>query len=111
MNQLTLIPAFILGTVVASTVWGENGLMARAGVVDELRAANGDLARIDEDGYIFIEGRRSDLIKSGAYRIHPQEIEDVILELDGVAEAAVIGCPDAMMGEVPVAFYDRSLIL
>ncbi len=64
----------------------------------------GDLARVDEEGYIYIEGRRSDLIKSGAYRIHPQEIEDVILELEGVADAVVVGCPDAMLGEVPVAF-------
>jgi acyl-CoA synthetase (AMP-forming)/AMP-acid ligase II len=64
----------------------------------------GDLARVDEDGYIFIDGRRSDMIKSGAYRINPQEIEDVILELDGVADAAVAGCPDELMGEVPVAF-------
>jgi len=64
----------------------------------------GDLARIDEDGYLYIAGRRSDLIKSGAYRINPQEIEDVILELNGVADAAVVGSPDPMMGEVPTAF-------
>jgi len=64
----------------------------------------GDLARVDEEGYLYIAGRRSDLIKSGAYRINPQEIEDVILELDGVADAAVVGAADPMMGEVPAAF-------
>jgi acyl-CoA synthetase (AMP-forming)/AMP-acid ligase II len=64
----------------------------------------GDLARVDEDGYIYIAGRRSDLIKSGAYRIHPSEIEEVILEVEGVAEVVVVGQPDEIVGEVPVAF-------
>ncbi len=68
----------------------------------------GDLATVDEDGYIYVVGRKSDLIKSGAYRIHPREIEEVILELDGVAEVAVVGLPDEMLGEAPVAFVVRS---
>jgi len=64
----------------------------------------GDLARADEDGYIYIVGRKSDIIKSGSYRIHPQEIEEAILALEGVAEAAVVGRPDETWGEAPVAF-------
>ena len=64
----------------------------------------GDLARIDEDGYIFIVGRRSDMIKSGAYRISPHEIEDIILRRPDVAEVAVVGQPDDVWGEIPVAF-------
>jgi acyl-CoA synthetase (AMP-forming)/AMP-acid ligase II len=64
----------------------------------------GDLARVDQDGYIYIVGRKSDVIKTGAYRVNPKEIEDVILELDGVAEVAVVGLPDAIWGEAPVAF-------
>jgi long-chain acyl-CoA synthetase len=64
----------------------------------------GDLATVDEEGYIYVVGRKSDLIKSGAYRIHPKEIEDVILELQGVAEVAVVGMPDPILYEVPVAF-------
>ena len=64
----------------------------------------GDLARVDEDGYIYIEGRRSDVIKSGAYRINPKEIEEVILELAGVAEVAVVGLPDELWGESPTAY-------
>lgn len=58
----------------------------------------GDLARIDEDGYVFIAGRQSDMIKAGAFRIHPQEIEDVIIEMSGVVECAVAGIPDEIMG-------------
>lgn len=64
----------------------------------------GDLARIDDDGYIYIVGRRSDLIKTGGYRISPEEIEEVILEVGGVVEVAVVGEPDEILGEVLVAF-------
>jgi acyl-CoA synthetase (AMP-forming)/AMP-acid ligase II len=72
----------------------------------------GDLAQQDSDGYFFIQGRRSDMIKAGAHRISPQEIEEAILELDGVAEVAVVGVPDEIMGEtikavvVPRAGYE-----
>ena len=59
----------------------------------------GDLAQQDSDGYFFIQGRRSDMIKAGAHRISPQEIEEAILELEGVAEVAVVGEPDEIMGE------------
>jgi len=63
-----------------------------------------DLATVDEDGYLYIVGRTSDIIKYGAYRINPQEIEEVILELDGVAEVAVAGIADEVFSEIPVAF-------
>ncbi|MBX3438175.1 MAG: acyl--CoA ligase [Planctomycetaceae bacterium] len=64
----------------------------------------GDLAYGDEDGYLYIVGRKSDMIKSGSYRISPHEIEDIILRHEDVAEAAVVGQPDEIWGEVPVAF-------
>jgi len=64
----------------------------------------GDLAWMDEDGYLFIVGRKSDIIKSGSYRIGPREIEEVLMGLADVADAAVVGRPDEILGEVPVAF-------
>ncbi|MCG7913404.1 MAG: acyl--CoA ligase [Candidatus Thiodiazotropha weberae] len=64
----------------------------------------GDLAHIDEDGYLYIDGRSSDMIKSGANRISPKEIEEVIQELDCVMEVAVVGVPDEMLGEIIKAF-------
>ena len=64
----------------------------------------GDLARVDEDGYLYIVGRRAEIIKSGAYRISPTEIEELLLGLDEIAEAAVVGFPDPIWGEAPVAF-------
>jgi len=64
----------------------------------------GDLATVDEEGYLYIVGRKSDLIKSGAYRISPKEIEDVLLELTQIVEVAVVGEPDETIGEMPVAY-------
>ncbi|MEZ4268484.1 MAG: AMP-binding protein [Myxococcota bacterium] len=60
----------------------------------------GDVAFADADGYFHIVGRRSvDIIKSGGFKISAREIEDVILNVDGVAEVAVVGLPDAVWGE------------
>ncbi len=63
----------------------------------------GDLARMDEDGYLYIVGRKSDMIKSGAHRISPKEIEEAILELPAVHEVAVVGVEDEYLGEAIVA--------
>ncbi len=60
----------------------------------------GDLAHCDEDGYFYIDGRSADMIKTGANRISPKEIEEVIMELDGVEEAVVVGVPDELLGQV-----------
>ena len=59
----------------------------------------GDVAYRDEDGYLYIVGRATDMIKSGAHRISPKEIEEVVLELDGVAETVAVGVPDPMLGQ------------
>ena len=64
----------------------------------------GDLASMSDDGYITLLGRKSDLIISGGFNIYPREIEELLLEQDGVEEAAVVGVPDAVRGEVPVAY-------
>lgn len=64
----------------------------------------GDLAHTDVDGYLYIDGRSSDMIKSGANRISPKEIEEVIQEIDQVLEVAVVGYPDEMLGEIIKAY-------
>jgi malonyl-CoA/methylmalonyl-CoA synthetase len=63
----------------------------------------GDVGRIDPDGYVTIVGRSKDLIISGGYNVYPAEIEGTINAMDGVAESAVVGVPDADFGEVGVA--------
>ncbi|HXU46401.1 MAG TPA: AMP-binding protein, partial [Thermoanaerobaculia bacterium] len=65
----------------------------------------GDLARRDPvTGAISLLGRRSELILCGGFNVYPREIEEVLLDLPGVREAAVVGRPDPERGEVPVAF-------
>ena len=64
----------------------------------------GDLATRSEDGYYTLSGRRSDLIISGGYNIYPREIEEFLMEQPEIAEAAVVGEPDRVRGEVPVAY-------
>ncbi|MDX5360884.1 MAG: AMP-binding protein, partial [Alphaproteobacteria bacterium] len=59
----------------------------------------GDLARIDEDGYVHIVGRAKDLIISGGYNIYPKEVELALDEEEGVLESAVIGVPHPDFGE------------
>ena len=63
-----------------------------------------DLARVDEDGYFWYLGRNDDVIKSSGYRIGPHEVEATISRHPAVAEAAVIGVPDAVTGTRVVAY-------
>jgi acyl-CoA synthetase (AMP-forming)/AMP-acid ligase II len=63
----------------------------------------GDLAVIDDDGYLTITGRKSDMIIRGGENISALEIEDLLLGLPGVAEAAVVAVPDTRLGERAVA--------
>jgi fatty-acyl-CoA synthase len=67
----------------------------------------GDLAMADPDGFLWIGGRKKDMIISGAENIYPVEIEQVIATLEGVAEVAVVGVPDAEWGEAVAAFVVR----
>jgi len=59
----------------------------------------GDLGRFDGEGYIYLVGRKKDMIISGGENIYPKEVENVLLEVPGIADAAVIGIPDAKWGE------------
>lgn len=64
----------------------------------------GDLAVRSSDGYYTLSGRKSDLIISGGFNIYPREIEEFLQEQEEISEAAVIGVPDRVRGEVPVAY-------
>lgn len=59
----------------------------------------GDLARVDEEGYIYLVSRKKDIIKSGANRISPIEIESVVCQIPEVLECAAIGVADEILGE------------
>jgi acyl-CoA synthetase (AMP-forming)/AMP-acid ligase II len=75
-----------------------------AAVLDEHGYHTGDLGRRDEEGYLYVVGRKREMIKSGAHRISPKEIEEVLLENRSIHEAAVVGAEDEMLGEAIVAF-------
>jgi malonyl-CoA/methylmalonyl-CoA synthetase len=64
----------------------------------------GDRASRSDDGYYTLLGRKSELIISGGFNIYPREIEELLMEQPGVAEAAVVGVADELRGEVLVAF-------
>ncbi|SEF76072.1 malonate--CoA ligase [Jhaorihella thermophila] len=63
----------------------------------------GDLASVDADGYVTIVGRAKDLIISGGFNVYPKEVEEVIDDMEGVVESAVIGVPHPDFGEGVVA--------
>jgi long-chain acyl-CoA synthetase len=60
---------------------------------------SGDLFRMDEEGFMYFVGRKDDIIKSRGEKVAPKEIENVLYSLPGVAEAAVIGVPDPVLGQ------------
>ena len=64
----------------------------------------GDLAYRDEDGYIFLVGRKKEMYKTAGYSVYPARIESLLIKYPGVLMATVIGVPDKIYGEVGVAF-------
>ncbi len=70
----------------------------------------GDLATVDEDGFIYVVARSADFLKCGGKRVSCSKIEESLLEFEGVVEAAVVSTTDEVLGEAPVAFvaFQRS---
>ena len=66
--------------------------------------AIGDLGRLDDEGYLFVEGRADDMVVVGGENVYPAEIEAAIERLPGVQEVAVVGVPDEEYGQVLAAF-------
>jgi fatty-acyl-CoA synthase len=64
---------------------------------------SGDMGHLDAEGYLYVDGRRKEMIISGGENIYPAEIENVLAECPDIAEASVIGRPDERWGEVVVA--------
>ena len=112
-GEWTLLPANEVGTLVLR---GPNifaGYLVRGDSGPELRTDEkvkdgwldtGDLASVDDDGFIALAGRAKDLIIRGGHNIDPATIEDALLEHPDVSAAAAVGRPDPHSGEVPVAF-------
>ena len=77
---------------------------ASARVLQDGWLRTGDIGYLDAEGFLFLLGRRSDMIKTGAHRVHPDDIEQVIAEVPGVREVAVVGTADEILGQAIKAF-------
>ena len=90
------------GPQVMRGYWNRPDADAEVFVGDYLRT--GDVATIDEDGFIFIVDRLKDMIAVGGFKVFPSQIEDILYKHPAVREALVIGVPDAYHGEMPRAY-------
>ena len=88
---------WVTGTSVMQGYWHDEESTAR--VLQNGWLDTGDRGYLDADGYLYLVGRQSEMLKSGAHRISPLEIEDVLYGVPGIAEAAVCGVPDDRLGE------------
>jgi long-chain acyl-CoA synthetase len=68
----------------------------------------GDLGYMDKDGYLYLKGRKDDVIISRGFNIYPKEVEDVLDRYPGVIKSAVVGTKDKSDGEVPIAFLETT---
>jgi acyl-CoA synthetase (AMP-forming)/AMP-acid ligase II len=76
---------------------------ATAGTLSEGWLLTGDMARMDEDGFVWLVDRKKDLIITGGENIFPVEIENFLADNDKIQDTAVIGIPDERLGEIPAA--------
>tara|TARA_B100001121_G_C18632345_1_gene594983 strand:+ start:96 stop:950 length:855 start_codon:yes stop_codon:yes gene_type:complete len=68
----------------------------------------GDMAKIDKNDYVIIVGRDKDLIISGGLNVYPKEIEEIINDIDGIEETAIVGVPHSDFGEAVIAIIKRT---
>jgi long-chain acyl-CoA synthetase len=82
--------------------WGNEDATSR--VLRNAKLHTGDIGYLDNDGFLYIVGRQSEILKISEHRVSPYEIEEVLLQLDDVEECAVIGCDHEQMGQYAKAF-------
>ena len=85
---------------------GEDGTIY---VNAEGSALTGDLGFIDRDGYLFVTGREKDLIIRGGVNISPLEIDNIVLQMPGIADVATVGVPDSIYGEQVVVYIQSKV--
>jgi acyl-CoA synthetase (AMP-forming)/AMP-acid ligase II len=104
------VPKGIAGEVVVAGPNVMRGYLGRPDETDQVLTAGwlrtGDVGHLDKDGYLTLVGRSKEMIIRGGENIYPKEIEDVLTGAPAVREAAVVGIPDEMWGEVVVAYVE-----
>lgn len=102
----------VRGANIMQGYWGDSAETSR--VLTQHGYHTGDLGRMDAEGFVYVVGRKKDMIKVGAHRVSPKEIEEAIAEFSGVVETAVIGISDEILGEAPHAFVvlqDETIVI
>jgi long-chain acyl-CoA synthetase len=115
-----------IGEVGEIKAWGDNIMLGYLGDEEGTQQVlkngwlyTGDLAKIDDEGFIYFVGRKKNIIKTGGYRISHREIEEIIVGFTGVKDVAVIGIEDEILGEAigacvsmrPEAFDEEAIRL
>ena len=100
-NEYEIGEVLIKGSNVIDEYWP--GTTERTKIKDGW-LQTGDLGYFDNDGYLYLKGRKDDIINVGGEKVSPTEIELTIKQLDKVQDVVVIGIPDRTFGEIPVAF-------
>lgn len=102
------------GEVGELIVQGPNVMLGYLGMPEATEQAlkdgwlyTGDMARMDEEGYIYIVDRKKDMILVGGFNVYPREVEEVLYQHPSIVEAAVVGVPDEQYGEMVKAFVVR----
>jgi acyl-CoA synthetase (AMP-forming)/AMP-acid ligase II len=105
------LPAGDAGELVVRTPALERDEAMRSELADRMTVdgwfRTGDIGRVDAEGFVWIEGRVSDMINRGGLKVFPDEVAEVLRLAPAVDDAAVVGVPDDRLGEVPVAFLVR----
>jgi acyl-CoA synthetase (AMP-forming)/AMP-acid ligase II len=106
---------YIRGPHVMVGYWNREDLtkeMLKPGIIPrEMVLCSNDWFKMDEEGFLYFHGRNDDIIKTRGEKVSPIEIENVIYNISGIKEVAVIGVPDEIMGESIIAFvttYEKS---
>jgi len=85
-----------------------NNLTATTAAIHDHWLATGDLGYVDEEGFLYVMDRRSDLIISGGENVYPAEVEAVLTGMNHIKEVGVVGVDDDTWGQVPVAFVVKT---
>ncbi|MBE2242668.1 MAG: acyl--CoA ligase [Burkholderiaceae bacterium] len=107
------LPAGEIGEIVGRSPIMMNGYLNQPGRTSEAEWCDaqgnrfirtGDVGRFDADGFLTLMDRRKDMLISGGFNVYPSDLEAVLVQCDGVLEAAVVGVPSQRWGETPVGF-------